>query len=40
MAGTLEPVTDPDGPPCQAKQRVMGPEPKRETFKDREPRDR
>jgi len=40
MARTLEPVTNPDGPLCQAKQRVMGPEPKQETFKDQELRDR
>lgn len=33
MARTLDPVTNPDGPLCQAKQQVMGLEPKQETLK-------
>ncbi len=40
MARTLDPVTNPDSPLCQAKQQVMGLEPKQETFKDQELRDR
>lgn len=40
MARTLDPVTNPDSHLCQAKQQVMGLEPKQETFKDQELRDR
>lgn len=36
MARTLDPMTNSDSPLCQAKQQVMGPEPKQETFKDQE----
>lgn len=40
MARTLDPVTNSDSPLCQAKQQVMGLEPKQETFKEHELKDR
>lgn len=39
VRGTLDPVTYPDSSFCQAKQ-VIGLEPKQETFKDQELKDR
>lgn len=36
MARTLDSVTNPDSPLCQAKQQVMGLEPKQDYFKDQE----
>lgn len=40
MARTLDPVTIPDSPLCQAKQQLMRLESKQVTFKDQELRDR